>query len=76
MKELYALAYFDKNGKFIEYVRKGRNNAISGYDNLTAAKRGYAHSKSSYRAKIYDLKIVKAIETEIVNYSKEDDANA
>jgi hypothetical protein len=70
MKELYALAYFDNDGNFIEYVRKGRNNSISGYDSLTSAKRGMAHSKSSYRARMYQLRIVKASEVEII---KEDD---
>lgn len=61
MTELYVLAYFDKvTHEFIEYVRKGRNNAISGYDDLDSAKRGYAQSKRSHRARTYELKIVKA----------------
>jgi len=71
MNELYVLAYFDKDGSFVEYVRKGRNNAISGYDDLTGAKRGYSQSKRSYRAQIYDLKIVKASGIEIVEEETE-----
>lgn len=63
MGDLYVLAYFDKkDGSFVEYVRKGRNGAISGYDNYESAKRGYIQSKRSYRAQIYDLAIVKAVE--------------
>lgn len=72
MNELYALAYFDKeDGTFIEFIRKGRNHAISGYDSLDSAKRGYIQSKRSYRAQIYDLRIVKASEIEIVKEDAE-----
>lgn len=72
MGELYVLAYFDDDGNFIEYVRKGRNHAISGYDNLTSAKRGYGNSKTSRRANIpgYNLRIVKSTTLEII---KEDE---
>lgn len=66
MKELYVLAYFDNEGEFIEYVRKGRNNAISGYDNLTAAKRGYSHSKNSHRARSNNLRIIKVLTSEVL----------
>jgi hypothetical protein len=67
MKDLYALAYFDKEtGEFVEYIRKGRNYSISGYDNISGARRGLSQSKRSYRASIYDLRIVKATDVEIV----------
>lgn len=46
--ELYVLGVF-VDGKFKEYVRKGRNNSISGYDNLGTAKRGRSHSLKSGR---------------------------
>jgi len=72
MKKLYALAYFDKDGNFVEYVRKGRNNAISGYDNLSGARRGYSQSKGSYRAQIYELKIVRATDIEIIDYNSKE----
>lgn len=71
MDELYALAYFDKeSGEFVEFVRKGRNYSIVGYDNLASAKRGLAHSKRSYRSKICDVRIVKATGIEIVEESE------
>lgn len=45
----------DEKGNFIEYVRKGRNNSIVAYDELSSAKRGLSHSRSMcgqrYRAK-------------------------
>lgn len=44
--ELFVLGRFI-DGKFHNYVRKGRNRSISGYDNLGAARRGLAHSKQS-----------------------------
>jgi hypothetical protein len=66
MKELYALAYFDDNGELIEFIRKGRNNAISGYDNLTGARRGLAHSKNSWKTREYNIRIVKATGIESV----------
>lgn len=71
MKALYALAYFDDDGNFIEYVRKGRNHSISGYDSLASAKRGYSQSKNnSWKAEEYNLRIVKATGMEI---AKEDE---
>ena len=67
MGDLYVLAYFEKDdGSFVAYVRKGRNGAISGYDTFDSAKRGYSQSKRSLRAKVYDLRIVKASEVIIV----------
>lgn len=59
ISELYVLAKF-KDGKFVEYVRKGRNNAISGYDNLAGAKRGYAHSLKAAKVNGYELRILHA----------------
>lgn len=67
MRGLFVLAYYDKEtGEFIEYVRKGRNNSITGYDNIDSARRGYTQSKRSHRAQIHDLKIVEAVRTIIV----------
>jgi len=67
LAELYTLAYFDKeSGEFVEFIRKTRNYSIVGYDNLSSARRGLAHSKKSYRARVYDVKIVKATGIEIV----------
>lgn len=63
MKELYALGVFE-NGQFIEFVRKGRNYSISGYDSLSSAKRGLAQSKAYSRR---DIRIVKATGIEVVN---------
>jgi len=72
MCDLYVLAYFDKeDGSFVEYVRKGRNYAISGYDSYESAKRGFIQSKRSYRSQIYDLRIVKASEISIVKEESE-----
>lgn len=45
IKKLYVLGVFEK-GKLIRFVRKGRNGAISGYDNWPAAKRGLSQSKT------------------------------
>ncbi|MBA9027547.1 stage III sporulation protein SpoIIIAA [Peribacillus huizhouensis] len=67
MGDLYVLAYFNKeDGSFVEYVRKGRNGAISGYDTFDSARRGFIQSKRSHRAQIYDLRIVKAGEVKII----------
>jgi ABC-type Zn uptake system ZnuABC Zn-binding protein ZnuA len=59
IKNLYVLGKY-KDGKFIEYVRKGRNNSITGYDNLSAAKRGLAQSCSEWSeyVKGKDIKII------------------
>lgn len=67
MGELFVIALFNEDGTFKEYVRKGRNNAISGYDNLAGAKRGLAQTKAhalDYRKPHY--KIVKANSLEVV----------
>ena len=45
MPELYVIALFNEDGTIKEFDRKGRNNAISGYDNLTSAKRGLGNLK-------------------------------
>jgi hypothetical protein len=65
MSELYVLALYDSNGAFRRYVRKGRNNAISGYDNLAGARRGLSHSRNNYAEGII-VKIVKATELVII----------
>lgn len=59
VKELYVLARY-KDGEFIEYVRKGRNHSISGYDNITGARRGYSQSLKAADVHGYELKIMKA----------------
>lgn len=59
IKSLYVLAKF-KEGEFYEYVRKGRNNSITGYDSYDSAKRGYFQSKRIGESKGYNLKIMKA----------------
>lgn len=66
MKELYVLARFDSDEKFVEYVRKGRNNSISGYDNLESAKRGLSHTKGNKLRK-GAVKIIKATTLEVVD---------
>jgi len=47
MGELYVLALFNAEGEFVEYVRKGRNNSITGYDNISSARRGLAQTNSN-----------------------------
>lgn len=47
MGDLYVLALYNAEGKFVEYVRKGRNNSIVGYDSIRSAERGVRHSKRS-----------------------------
>jgi hypothetical protein len=59
VKELYVLARY-KDGEFVEYVRKGRNHSISGYDNITGARRGCSQSLKAADAHGYELKIMKA----------------
>jgi hypothetical protein len=62
-KELYVLAIYDSGGNLTEFVRKGRNFSISGYDSLSSAKRGLAHSKTYSKR---DIRIVKATGIEAV----------
>lgn len=47
MKDLYVLVKIDRQGSFVEYIRKGRSNAIYSYDNITGARRGLAHTRRS-----------------------------
>lgn len=62
------LAYFNKDGTFYNYVRKGRNNSISAYDNLTSAKRGLSQSRSGWTEEAKSLiKIVRAGTLEVIN---------
>lgn len=63
MEELYVLAKFDEDGNFLYYIRKGRNNSISGYDNLSSAKRGLSQTKTYAKG---NVKIVKVVSLEIV----------
>jgi hypothetical protein len=63
MKELYVLGVFDESDTLIEFVRKGRNWSISGYDSIASARRGLAHSKTYSRRTI---KIVKVVGLEVV----------
>ena len=68
LDELYVLAYFNKDGTFGSFVRKGRNNAISAYDNLASAKRGLTQTRSGWSESIMPLyKIVKAGTLEVVD---------
>jgi hypothetical protein len=62
--ELYVLAHVDAKGNIRDFVRKGRNWSISGYDSIGAARRGLSQSKRSYRSD--NIKIVKATGLEIV----------
>ncbi|MDF1511093.1 hypothetical protein PZE06_23445 [Robertmurraya sp. DFI.2.37] len=62
-KELYVLGVFDDDGNLIEFVRKGRNWSISGYDSIGSARRGLAHSKTYSKR---NIKIVKATGFEAV----------
>lgn len=55
--ELYAIGYFE-NGELIRLVRKGRGNAVVGYDNLASAKRGLSNTKSNGNPR--DYRILKA----------------
>jgi hypothetical protein len=66
IKELYVLARY-KDGEFVEYVRKGRNHSISGYDNITGARRGHSQSLKAAEAHGYELKIMKANSLSFVN---------
>jgi len=65
VKELYVLGYFDREGNFGGFVRKGRNHSISGYDNISSAKRGLAQSKTGARFE-GQYKIVKATGIEVI----------
>lgn len=68
MGDLFVLGYFDKDsGEFVEYVRKGRNNSITGYDNFESAKRGKTQSERSYRATLYDVEIISVSKAVIVD---------
>lgn len=67
MKELYVIGEFNEDGSFGSYVRKGRNNSISGYDNLTGARRGLSQTRAGMRLYEQQLyKIIKATSLEIV----------
>lgn len=55
--ELYVIGYF-ADGEMKRLVRKGRNNAIVGYDNLASAKRGLGQTKSNGNTR--DYRILKA----------------
>jgi hypothetical protein len=70
MPALYAIGRFDDQGKFEHFERKGRNNAISGYDNLASAKRGLSQSRSGWSKEEIknQFKIVKATGFEILDY--------
>lgn len=56
-KELYVLGIFDENDNLIEFVRKGRNWSISGYDSISSSRRGLSQSKTYSKR---NIKIVKA----------------
>lgn len=59
--ELYVLACYELHtGEFAKFVRKGRGNAIVGYDSLASAKRGLAHTNTTYTSDNYDVYIVKS----------------
>ncbi|CAM3634744.1 hypothetical protein [Mesobacillus zeae] len=62
-KELYVLGVFDDDGDLTEFVRKGRNWSISGYDSIGSAKRGLSQSIKYGRR---DIRIVKANGLEVV----------
>lgn len=73
MSDLYVIALFNEDGEFVRYERKGRSNAIVGYDNISSARRGLAHTKrNNYFVlhKEYTAEIVKSISVESV---KEDE---
>lgn len=55
--ELYVIGYF-ADDELQRLVRKGRNNAIVGYDNLTSAKRGLGQTTSNGNTR--DYRILKA----------------
>lgn len=57
--ELYVIGVFE-DGELKRFVRKSRNFNIVGYDNLTSAKRGLAHSRA-YN-KHADFRILKAVD--------------
>lgn len=63
MKELYVLGVFDDSDTLVDFVRKGRNWAISGYDTIDSARRGLSQSKRNSRR---NIKIVKAVGLEVV----------
>lgn len=63
MDDLFVLALFSEEGEFVQYIRKGRNNAISGYGDISGARRGLSHAKRSDYHVIhndYTIEIVKA----------------
>jgi len=64
-KEIYVLGYFDKDGNFGGFVRKGRNHSISGYDNLSSAKRGLIQSNINARFE-GEYRIIKADRLEVI----------
>lgn len=67
MDELYALGRFNEDGSFYEYVRKGRNHSISGYDNISGARRGLSQTRANTPKELRDyVKIIKAASLEIV----------
>lgn len=64
---LYALACYDKEtGGFVEFVRKGRSNAIFSYDSLDSAKRGLSQTKRTNYSKMYNVHIVKFSSLEVL----------
>lgn len=67
MPELYVIALFNEDGTIKEFDRKGRNNAISGYDNIASAKRGLGQTKRhAYDFQKPFYKVVKANRLEVV----------
>lgn len=73
MGDLYVLALFNEGGEFVRFIRKGRSNSIVGYDNITSARRGLAHSKRNNYSVLhngYTVEIAKSIGLESV---KEDE---
>jgi hypothetical protein len=57
MPKLYVLATVDGSGNIISFIRKGRNNAISGYDDLASAKRGLAQSRGLFARYLPTVKV-------------------
>lgn len=70
-EELYVLADFTPDGEFKNFIRKGRNVSISGYDKLTAARRGLSQSKGQKNWKgtleYPNAKIIKITSMEVIN---------
>jgi hypothetical protein len=62
--DIYILGRFNRQGVFIEYIRKGKNNAISGYSSLSSAKRGRSQCKPYIKGKI---KIIKMSPQEVLD---------